>query len=188
MSTTAWLAPARYLSPDRFELWLERKAARGQMLRDVDRLTPVRMRFDDAPPAQVRYVVDQRATPTPADYFTSREQRGWEHVGALADLHVWRREYAGERPDGFIGRDALTKRAATAGLGSAIVAVVALLGAVALAVATAVADLGVDSPRALWAPAVALGVVAVLAAIAAAQLGVSGGTKRARETPALISR
>ncbi|MFT4087493.1 MAG: DUF2812 domain-containing protein [Gordonia sp. (in: high G+C Gram-positive bacteria)] len=172
MSTTVWLAPARHLSPENFELWLERKAAQGQILRDVDRLSPLRLKFDDDEPAQIRYVLDQRAD-APADYFRFRRQRGWEHTGSIADLHVWRRPYSGERPAGFVGGESLTRRAHVLGIVLAAVAALTIAGAIALTVAASTVDLGGHSSRGFWGPAIALAVVGVLSAAVSLQLRVT---------------
>ncbi|GAC57688.1 hypothetical protein GOHSU_23_00340 [Gordonia hirsuta DSM 44140 = NBRC 16056] len=102
MTSTAWLVPLRRPSHESLEHYLEQQAADGRHLAGVDLLSPLRLRFIDAPPAQVRYVVERRAQPAPVDYFSFREDLGWEHVGRVGDRHFWRREYDGERPEGFI--------------------------------------------------------------------------------------
>ncbi|MEZ5212241.1 MULTISPECIES: DUF2812 domain-containing protein [unclassified Gordonia (in: high G+C Gram-positive bacteria)] len=172
MTTTAWLAPVRHLSPDSFELYLERQAARGRHVAGIDGLSPLRLHFDDAEPATVRYVVDRRANPAPIDYYTFRENLGWEHVGVVADLHLWRREYHGERPASFVGDD-IYRRAGTWSVALAAVAALTLLGAVALGILAAVDPVTGASPRDFWAPAIALAVVGVASAVVSLQLSVS---------------
>lgn len=172
MTTTGWLAPTRHLSPDSFELYLERQAARGRHVADIDALSPVRLRFDTGAPATVRYVLDRRAHPAPVDYFAFREERGWEHVGVLGDLHVWRQPYDGARPAGFIGDD-VYRRASTLSVALAVVAALTLLGAVALGVVAWTSTVAGATPRDFWAPAVALAVVGVVSAVVSAQLSFS---------------
>ena len=101
--TTAWLAPLRHPSPEQFEQYLEDKAAQGEVLTDFGRLHLLRMTFAKAEPQRVRYAFDRRANPAPIDYYRSREDAGWEHVGRSGEVHLWRRGYTGERPEGFIG-------------------------------------------------------------------------------------
>ncbi len=38
------------------------------------------------------------------DYRATYEDAGWEYVGELTSLHVWRRQYRGERPEAFTDR------------------------------------------------------------------------------------
>lgn len=185
MTTTAWLAPVRHLSPDSFERYLEQQAARGRHLHDVDLWSPVRLRFDEGEQAQVRYVVDRRANPAPSDYFTFREDDGWEHVGAVGALHVWRMEYVGNRPAGFIN-DEVYQSAHRWSLRLGVLAAVALLGAVLLGIVAGVDPTTSASPRDFWAPAIAFAVVGVIAAIVSAQLSRGKRPAAADRFPELV--
>lgn len=175
---TAWLVPVRHLSPASFERYLEKQAARGRHVRDVDALGVLRLRFDEGIPSTVRYVLDRRSQPAPADYFRFRESSGWEHAGALGDLHVWRQEYTVRPPLRFIG-DTAQKRAGSWSVALGVLAAICVLGAVALGILAAVDPVAAASPRDFWAPAVALAVVGVIAVAVSLQLGVGR-----RETPA----
>lgn len=187
MTTTAWLVPVRHLSPASLERYLERQAARGRHVETVDALSPLRMRFTESAPAQVRYVLDHRANPAPSDYYTFREDRGWEHAGAVGDLHVWRMEYAGERPVGFIG-DNVYRRANSWTLRLGLLAAITLVGAVVLGVLAAVDPVAGATPRDFWAPAIALAVVGVISAVVAAQLGVTRRPAPVERFPELAGR
>ncbi|MFT3716458.1 MAG: DUF2812 domain-containing protein [Gordonia sp. (in: high G+C Gram-positive bacteria)] len=101
--STAYLVPLRHPSQESFENYLEAKAADGQLLTGFDRLHALRLNFDSDAPQRIRYAFDRRPGAAPIDYYRAREQRGWEHVGSSGDIHLWRREYTGERPEGFIG-------------------------------------------------------------------------------------
>ncbi len=103
MTTTAWFARLRHPSPESFERYLEKQAAEGNHLEVYDRWSLLRLRFTEGAPATVRYVVERRAHPAPSDYFTFRQDLGWEHTGRSGDRHIWRKEYAGERPQRFVG-------------------------------------------------------------------------------------
>lgn len=168
-TTTAWLAPARHLSPESFELYLERQAARGRHVAAINALSPLRLKFSEGAPAQVRYVVDRRVD-APVHYYTSRESNGWEHAGDLGHLHIWRQEYVGERPAGLIGAEAY-HRAGLWSVGLAVVAAVSLLAAVALGILAAVDPTASATPQDFWAPAIAFAVIGVVAAVVSGKLG-----------------
>ncbi|MCF8571610.1 DUF2812 domain-containing protein [Gordonia sp. HY002] len=172
MSTTAtsWLVPVRHPSPDDLELWLEKKAARGEVLTTVDAWSPLRMKFEKGEAGRFRYALERRDAPVPALYFTAREDMGWERVGSLSNIHVWRRAYSAERPAGFIGND-LGRRAALVGIGLTVVAAIALIGAIALGVVAGLADFSAADD--FWIPAAVLGAIAVVAGVVALVIGVS---------------
>ncbi|MGO3325059.1 DUF2812 domain-containing protein [Gordonia sp. (in: high G+C Gram-positive bacteria)] len=172
MSTTAtsWLVPVRHPSPDDLELWLEKKAARGEILSTVDAWSPLRMKFEKGDASRYRYALERRDQPVPALYFSAREEMGWERVGNLSNIHVWRRAYTAERPAGFIGND-LGRRAALVGVGLSVVAVIALIGAIALGVIAGLADFAAADD--FWIPTAVLGAVAVVAGATALVIGAS---------------
>ncbi len=178
-TTSSWLVPVRHPSPDDLELWLENRAAAGQVLDRVTATSPLRMTFTKSEPRRYRYALERRETPAPGHYFTAREERGWEHVGAIAYIQVWRREYADERPAGFIGAD-LGRRAALASVGLGVVAALSLLVAVILG---AVSTLDGD----LWIPAVVLGVLGLGAAVVAAALALSHRSAATAEPAGAVS-
>lgn len=187
MTTTAWLVPVRHLSPDSLERYLERQAARGRHLQSSGALSLLRMRFTDGAPTQVRYVLDRRSRPAPSDYYTFRENDGWEHAGGFGDLHVWRMDYSGERPVGFIGDD-VYRRANSWTLRLGVLAVISLIGAVVLGVVAGLDPVAGAGPRDFWAPAIALGVVGVISAVVAVQLGISRRPAPVERFPELAGR
>lgn len=169
-STTSWLVPVRHPSPDDLELWLEKKAARGEVLNRVDGWSPLRMRFDKDEAVRYRYALERRDNPVPQIYFSAREDMGWERVGSLSNVHVWRRSYAAERPAGFIGED-LGRRAALVAVGLSVVAGIAFVAAIALGLGAALTDF--VAPADLWIPAAVLGAIAVCTGIAGLIVGAS---------------
>lgn len=171
MSSSTWFAALAHPAPADLEQWLEAKAADGHILTSYSRLSPIRMTFTDSAPAQVRYAVERRSAPAPADYYRFREQEGWEHVGHAAEFHLWRREYTGERPSGFIG-ESLNHRASQFGVRLAVVAAIAAAVTVVLAVLAGAEAFASDSVN-LWAPAIVTGVIFVVAAVGAIALAVS---------------
>lgn len=95
--------------PDKFEAWLEAKAAEGWQLVKADRLL-LRFHFRRDVPKKVRICTDYPGNPTP-EYRTLFEDAGWELVSERAGWYIWRTEYSGaERPEIFNGVDELIER------------------------------------------------------------------------------
>lgn len=170
-STAAWFVPARRTAPSDLEAWLERKAAEGLVVNEIDALSTVRLRLDREEAQQLRYAIDERRDPSP-DYFRARADLGWDHVGDLGAFHLWRRPYTGDRPEGFIGSD-LGRRARLTAVALAVVGVLLLALTLALGIASGVAGVAADLAVQIWAPAVATGILGLGSLMFGAHLGIS---------------
>jgi hypothetical protein len=95
-----WLTPFRYVVPADYENWFEEQAAAGWHPVKVGQWSSIAMRFAKGAPKKYRYVVDMQPAPK-KDYMRTYQEFGWEFVGQMASAMVWRREYAGERPESF---------------------------------------------------------------------------------------
>ncbi len=103
-----WFPAMRHFHPEKCELWLEALAAQGY----APQITPlsfIAMRFEKGPIKKVRYVVDVQA-PAPRDYIPKYQDAGWELVGRMANMYVWRRAYGAERPEAFTDAAAVRNR------------------------------------------------------------------------------
>jgi hypothetical protein len=58
------------------------------------------MTFRKGEPSTYRYVADMQVKTRP-DYYSTYQDAGWEFVGRMASLNLWRRAYTGARPDAF---------------------------------------------------------------------------------------
>jgi len=97
---TYWLTAFRYVVPADYEKWFEELAADGWHPVRVGQWSSIAMRFRKGEPKKYRYVVDMQPAPK-KEYKTTYKDFGWEFVGQMASAYVWRREYAGERPESF---------------------------------------------------------------------------------------
>lgn len=169
MSTTRafWLIPFRYTVPADLERWFEQRAAEGLIADRVRQWSSLRMRLNRREPATYRYVVDAQPAPR-SDYLTTYEDLGWEHVGQMASIHVWRRAYTGKRPEAFTDRPSATGRNLRFALAAGIAAVMLLVVAIVLAIVAVAADVAADESVQLWLAAGLAGLVGV--AVAAATL------------------
>ncbi len=97
---TFWLTAFRYVEPAEYEQWFEQLAAKGWHPVKVGQWSSIAMRFSQSEPKKYRYVVDMQAFPK-KEYKRMYEEFGWEFVGQMASMMVWRREYENERPESF---------------------------------------------------------------------------------------
>lgn len=95
-----WFASFRYVAPADFENWLEGKARDGWILDHIGQWSSLKMTFRKGEPSTYRYVADMQVKTRP-DYYAMYEDAGWEFVGRMASLNLWRRAYTGARPDAF---------------------------------------------------------------------------------------
>lgn len=140
---TAWFAPFTHPTPERLETWFEREASRGWQPQELGDMSAIRLRLLRTNAARVRYVVDPQQS-VDEDYRAKHEEAGWEYVGELSSLHVWRRRYQGDRPEALTdgaGRRARNRRVVRV---AGAVGALALVGA-AVRVALGVADVGGSS-------------------------------------------
>ena len=86
--------------PADYEHWFEELAATGWHPVTVGQWSSIAMRFEKSEPRKYRYVVDAQPTPK-KDYKQSFVEFGWEYVGQMASMFVWRKEYTDVRPESF---------------------------------------------------------------------------------------
>jgi hypothetical protein len=105
------------------------------------------MRLTRAASTTYRYVVDAQVSPR-ADYLATYEDLGWEHVGQMASMHIWRRPYVGRRPEAFTDSATMAERNGRFVLAAGVAASVMLVGAAALGIAAiAIAAIAIARAR-----------------------------------------
>lgn len=176
MSTAraAWFVPFRHVVPADLERWFEQRAAEGLFAEWIRQWGSLRMTLTRRAPATYRYVVDAQPALPRSDYRTTYEDLGWEYVGQMASIHVWRRAYDGERPEAFTDRVSSTGRNLRFASAAGIAAALLLIVAVALAVVAASA--GGAAGTQLWLAASLSAVIGV--AVAAAAVAIVRGRNR----------
>lgn len=147
-------------STEKFEQWLEEKAAQGWHLVKADRLL-LRCHFRRSEPKKVRYCVDYPGEITD-EYYTIFEDAGWELAASGLGWYVWRYEYTGERrPELFNDVQPLIERNNRL----LLILGLALLSQVGVLVSGALARLsGTAVGRALLVPYIAVILIIVAAA------------------------
>lgn len=123
-----WFIPYRFAVPADLEAWLEDQARRGWVLSQVGQWSSIRMTFQVGESATYRYVVDLQARVRP-DYLATYQDFGWEHVGQMYNVVVWRRPYNGARPEAFTDSESLRARSRRFQIPIAAIAVLCAIGA-----------------------------------------------------------
>lgn len=177
MSTTRafWLIPIRHAVPADLERWFEQRAAEGLVADRLRQWSSIRMLLTRRQPATYRYVVDAQPAPR-SDYRATYEDLGWQHIGQMASIHVWRRAYTGKRPEAFTDQASTTGRSLRFALAAGIAAVMLLLVAAVLAIVAVAADPSASDRLQLWLAAGLSGVLG--AAVAAASLAMLRNRRR----------
>lgn len=97
---TFFFSAFKYVIPADFERWFEELAAIGWHPVKVGQWSSIAMRFEKSEPRKYRYIVDAQPTPK-KDYKQTYEEFGWEYIGQMASMHVWREAYTEARPESF---------------------------------------------------------------------------------------
>ena len=104
-----WLTPFIHVVPAEYEAWFEALAADGWHPKNIGHLSSMRMTFIKSEQKKYRYVIDLQAN-LKAEYKTTYGDFGWEFVGQMSSIFVWRMEYTNEPPESFSDSDSLQKR------------------------------------------------------------------------------
>jgi hypothetical protein len=99
----------RRVVPADLENWLERMAAEGWHINRVRQWSSLMMTFRRGEPKKYRFVCDFQASRR-KEYMATYEQFGWEYLGRMASMYVWRMGYDDERPEAFSDRDSRVGR------------------------------------------------------------------------------
>jgi hypothetical protein len=95
--------------PADFENWLEKMAAEGWHIERVRQWSSMLMIFIKGEPKKYRYIYDVRAIAS-RDYISTYRQFGWQYIGRMASVYVWRMEYKDKRPEAFTDTESVTNR------------------------------------------------------------------------------
>ena len=110
MNTKSFWFPAfRKVVPAEFEEWLEGLAQEGWNVENLGLFGAFRIKFRKTEPRKYRYVFDLNVLPK-EDYTQTYRQFGWEFAGRMSNCFVWRKEYAGIRPESFTDNESLVRR------------------------------------------------------------------------------
>lgn len=106
---TVWLPGFRNVVPAGFERWLEQMASEGWHIDRITQWSSFLMVFKRGTPRKYRYVYDLQAAPR-KDYRAIYEEFGWEYLGRMASVYIWRKAYDDVRPEAFSDRESVIER------------------------------------------------------------------------------
>lgn len=106
-----WMRTYVKVLPDEFEGWLEDMEKKGWHLEPFGQMGAFRLTFRRGEPRCCRYVYDLQPFPG-RDYVPAYQDFGWELMGRMASVYIWRKPYGrGEpRPESFSDRENLRRR------------------------------------------------------------------------------
>lgn len=99
----------RKVVPSDYEAWFEKLALEGWHPQNVTHTSSFVMSFVKSEPKKYRYVVDLQAVPKDS-YISTYQDFGWEFVGQMSSIFIWRKEYGEERPEAFSDNENIKKR------------------------------------------------------------------------------
>ncbi len=106
---TMWLSPFIHSNPVEQEEYLEKQALQGWHPVKSSAWNSLGMVFHKTEPKQYRYVIDCQPI-LRREYKQLYQDLGWELVGIMSSIVVWRKEYHTERPESFSDKESLARR------------------------------------------------------------------------------
>ncbi len=104
-----FLPAFRNAVPADFEAWFEHLASEGWFPKNITHTSSLLMSFFKGSPKKYRYVADVQAMPND-DYIATYKEFGWEFVGQMSGIFIWRREYTSDRPEAFSDKENIKNR------------------------------------------------------------------------------
>lgn len=106
----AWFLPFRYIAPADLENYYEQMDAEGWHVEKIRQFNSFCTTFKRSEPQKNRYVVDLNAKFKIKNYIDTYTSFGWELVGQMASMYVWRKAYREERPEAFTDPASINER------------------------------------------------------------------------------
>lgn len=103
------LSGFRKVVPAEYESWLESMALEGWNIDKIHQWNSLWMIFERTERKKYRYVYDLQAFPR-KEYRITYEQFGWELVGKMSSVYIWRKKYKDRKPESFSDPASLKKR------------------------------------------------------------------------------
>lgn len=151
----------RYIIPADFEVWLEEMALKGWQIDHIGQWSSLIMTFRRGESKKYRFIYDLQAVPR-KEYQLTYEQFGWEHVGQMASVHIWRQEYTDQRPEAFTDQESIAQRSQRILTAISVSIVICLLTAILMTIPLISAQ-GVRLPGEIAQLIIAIGVCVVFA-------------------------
>lgn len=99
----------RNVVPSDYEKWLEDLAAEGWHPTKIRHFSSIVMKFEKSEPRQYKYSVELLGKLS-KDRIKTYEDFGWEYVGRMSSIFVWRKQYSDKKPEMFTESTDIRKR------------------------------------------------------------------------------
>ncbi len=109
MKKIEWFTAHRFAVPEEYEAWLERKAEEGWHPIKIRQFSSIRMVFEQGVPKKYQYSVELLGRLS-GERKAMYADFGWEYVGRMSNVFVFRKEYTEKRPEMFSDRTSVVKR------------------------------------------------------------------------------
>lgn len=168
-----WFVTFRHVAPTDLEKWFEKQASEGWQPETVGQWSSIRMTLTNGKRSKVRYAADIQVRPR-KDYRTLWEDAGWEFVGRMASLMLWRKRYRGKRPEAFTDAASVEGRSHRFVWAVVVSALVFAAGGAAMLLAWRLADMSTSDSRQVFAAGILFSLVAAVLAVVAVVIGRKG--------------
>jgi hypothetical protein len=165
-----WFVTFRHVNPADLEKWFEAQAREGWAPEKVGQWSSIRMTFRKGKGSRYRYAADMQVRPR-KDYRALWEDAGWEFVGRMASLMLWRKRYRGKRPEAFTDAASIEGRSNRFVWAVVTSALVFAAGGLALLLAWRFGDLGTGDSRQVLAAGILFSIAAAALAVVAFWMG-----------------
>ncbi|MEX1307845.1 MAG: DUF2812 domain-containing protein [Eubacteriales bacterium] len=109
MKRIEWFTAYKHVVPSDYEKWFEDLAKEGWHPTKIRHTSSMRMVLEKSEPKKYKYAIELLGRLSPerkamyADF-------GWEYVGRMSSIFVWRKEYTDKRPEMFSDKPSTKKR------------------------------------------------------------------------------
>ncbi len=109
MKMRKYFTAYRNVVPSEYEKWLEGLAADGWHPKKINHFTSMVMTFEKSQPKKYKYAIELLGH-LKKDRIKIYKDFGWEYVGRMSSIFVWRKEYENEKPEMFTDHEDIVRR------------------------------------------------------------------------------
>lgn len=104
MKMKKYFTAYRNVVPAEYEKWFENLAAEGWHPKTINHFSSMIMTFEKNEPKQYKYAIELLGR-LKKDRVKIYKDFGWEYVGRMSSIFVWRNEYENKRPELFTDKE-----------------------------------------------------------------------------------
>ncbi|MEX1377422.1 MAG: DUF2812 domain-containing protein [Eubacteriales bacterium] len=109
MTMKKYFTAYRKVVPAEYEKWFEDLAADGWHPKKINHFSSMVMKFEKKEPKKYKYAIELLGKLSKERIQTYKDF-GWEYVGRMSSIFVWRSEYLEKKPEMFTDSESTKKR------------------------------------------------------------------------------